>query len=105
MNRKVFHIGRFTEAGLLILSSLAESEKHGYALMENIRETEGVHLGPGTLYTALARLEKQGFVEATEMQGRRRPYRLTQAGRSFLVDQLLQLQRFAAAGLAQLNTT
>lgn len=96
------HIARFTEAGLLILSSLSTGEKHGYALMEDIGEAHGVRLGPGTLYTALARLEDRGLIEAMESGGRRRPYRLTEPGRSFLQEQLTHLHRFATSGLARL---
>ncbi len=60
----------------LILSSLAEGEKHGYALTKDIEAFAGVRLAPGTLYEALARLEGQGFIEALESHDRRL-YRLS----------------------------
>ena len=43
---------------LLVLASLADGEKHGYAMMEDIQSFAGVRLGPGTLYGAITRLEE-----------------------------------------------
>ena len=37
--------GRFSDPAVLILASLAGGEKHGYAMMEDIQATAGVHLG------------------------------------------------------------
>ena len=56
--------GRFSDPALLILASLAGGEKHGYAMMEDIEAMTGVHLGPGTLYGALSRLEQSGLILA-----------------------------------------
>ena len=42
---------------LLVLASLADGDKHGYAMMVDIRGFAGVDLGPGTLYGAITRLE------------------------------------------------
>ena len=47
---------------LLILASLANGDKHGYAMIVDIRTFAGVDLGPGTLYGAVTRLERQGFI-------------------------------------------
>ena len=55
-------LGRFTEPALLILVSLAGGDKHGYAMIEDIEQLSGMRLGPGTLYGALARLERRGAV-------------------------------------------
>lgn len=52
--------GRFSEPALLILVSLAEQPRHGYSMTEDIEAVAGVRLGPGTLYGALARLERAG---------------------------------------------
>src|ERR1700734_819131 len=76
--------GRYAGPATLILSSLAQGPKHGYALTKDIEEFAGVRLAPGTLYEALARLEGQGLIEALEAQDRRRPYRLTAAGAAAL---------------------
>ena len=72
--------GRFSEPALLILISLAEGEKHGYSMTEDIAAIAGVKLGPGTLYGALARMEARGLIEPLASQDRRNPYRLTGVG-------------------------
>lgn len=79
-----------TPATFHILLALSDGERHGYAIMAEVRErTRGtVKLGPGTLYTALKRLVDSGVVlEAGERSGRddderRRYYRLTPLGRA-----------------------
>lgn len=95
-------MGRFSEPALLLLISLAEGEKHGYAMMEDIRDTYGTELGPGTLYGALARLEERGLIEPIPSADRRRPYRLTVEGAAALREHLLALQHVAATGLQRL---
>lgn len=97
-------LGRFTEPALLILVSLAGGDKHGYAMIEDIERLSGMRLGPGTLYGALARLEKRGWIEALTSEDRRRPYRLTGAGASAMKEQLSSMRDFALAGLERLAT-
>jgi len=87
----------------LVLSSLAEGPKHGYALIKDVEEFAGVTLGPGTLYGALGRLENQGLIEAVGAQGRRRPYRLTASGTAALHAQLDSQRRVAEIGLRRLS--
>ena len=65
---------------ILILASLAEGDKHGYAIMEDIQTFAGIRLGPGTLYGAITRLEKCGWIRAVKPQSRRQPYRITAEG-------------------------
>jgi DNA-binding PadR family transcriptional regulator len=86
----------------LILSSLAEGEKHGYALTKDIEAFAGVRLAPGTLYEALARLEGQGFIEAVESHDRRRPYRLSATGAAALRMHLAAQRRVVDVGLRRL---
>ena len=97
-------LGRFTDPSLLILSSLASGPKHGYAMIQDIAQFCGTHLEVGTLYGALARLEKQGWVEALELVERRRPYRLTGAGRAVLQKQLETMGKVVAVGSQRLAT-
>ena len=73
-------LGRFAEPALLILVSLSDGPKHGYAIMADVEQGTGRPMGPGTLYAALARLEERGFIEALAPVDRRRPYRLTALG-------------------------
>ena len=105
MNQGFSDLGRFAEPGLLILISLADGEKHGYAMMADIERICGVRVGPGTLYGALARLETRGWIESLPAEERRRPYRLTASGSAVLREQLAGMERLAAAGLERLATS
>jgi DNA-binding PadR family transcriptional regulator len=105
MRGELTDLGRFSDPSLLILSSLASGAKHGYAMMEDIRNFSGTHLEPGTLYGALARLERRGWVEPLPEQERRRPYRLTAMGAAVLREQLASMQRVVATGLGRLATS
>ena len=81
------------DARLLVLVSLSDGPKHGYAIQADVNGYAAVHLGPGTLYGALNSLERDGLVEALPSDQRRRPYRLTQVGRQQLRDQLEEFDR------------
>jgi len=94
--------GRYAGPATLILSSLAEGTKHGYALTKDIEDFAGVRLAPGTLYEALSRLERQGLIEPVESHDRRRPYRLTAPGASALRVHLDAQRRIADVGLRRL---
>ena len=96
-------LGRFAEPALLILVSLSDGPKHGYAIMTDVEAGTGRPLGPGTLYAALARLEERGLIEALAPVDRRRPYRLTAIGQTVLSEQLQQLSDFASLGLQRLG--
>jgi DNA-binding PadR family transcriptional regulator len=73
-----------TEKDLLVLLSLATGPKHGYAVMQDVRELSGRAMGPGTLYSVIPKLEQMGFIEALPTKDRRTPYRLTGKGRGAL---------------------
>jgi DNA-binding PadR family transcriptional regulator len=94
--------GRYAGPATLILSSLAEGEKHGYALTKDIEAFAGVRLAPGTLYEALSRLEGQGLIEAVASDDRRRPYRLTTLGAAALARHLAVQRRVVDIGLRRL---
>jgi DNA-binding PadR family transcriptional regulator len=94
--------GRYAGPATLLLSSLADGPKHGYALTKDIEAFAGLRLAPGTLYEALSRLEGQGLIEALESADRRRPYRLTAAGASALHAHLEDQRRVAEVGLRRL---
>jgi DNA-binding PadR family transcriptional regulator len=96
-------LGRFAEPALYILVSLSDGPKHGYAIMTDVEATTGSPMRPGTLYGALARLERRGLIEALEPEDRRRPYRLTGLGASTLRIQLGQLEGFLRTGLERLG--
>ena len=97
-------LGRFAGPGTLILSSLAQEPKHGYAITQDVEAFAGVKLQPGTLYGSLTRLERDGLIEALPGEGRRRPYGITPRGAWALAAQLTAQQRVAAVGLGRLST-
>src|SRR5258707_12755805 len=68
---------RAGEASALILISLADGPKHGYALIQDIKELAGVELGPGTLYGALDRLQRLGLIESLPADDRRHSFPIT----------------------------
>jgi DNA-binding PadR family transcriptional regulator len=88
---------------LLVLASLADGDKHGYAMMEDIERFAGVRLGPGTLYGAITRLERQGWIKPVRSDDRRQPYRITPEGRAHLTDLLEQLNAVVKTGLRRLK--
>lgn len=88
---------------ILVLASLAEGDKHGYAMMEDIAAFAGARLGPGTLYGAITRLEERGWIRALPGDDRRRPYRLTPQGRAHLQEQLTGLGQVVKTGLGRLK--
>ena len=96
-------LDRFAEPSLLIMASLAEGPKHGYAIAKDVEVLGGVVLGPGTLYGALARLETRGLIEALPVEERRHPYRLTSPGARALAEHLDRLRSFANTGLVRLG--
>ena len=69
-------LGRFAEPWLLVLTSLSDGPKHGYAIMTDVAAFSGVRMEPGTLYGALSRLERRGWVRPLAAAGRRR-YEIT----------------------------
>jgi len=93
---------RANDPTVLILTSLASGEKHGYALLLDIEGFAGTRLGPGTLYGAIGRLESRGLIEAVGEAGRRRPYRLTAAGAETLRVTLDEMRAIVDEGAARL---
>lgn len=92
----------------IILVSLAGGPKHGYAIMEDAHALSGVDLSSGTLYAALARLERLQLIEALPAEGERRkrhPYRLTRMGRIALRWHLAGVGRVVAEGQRRLAQT
>jgi DNA-binding PadR family transcriptional regulator len=94
---------RAGDASVLILTSLADGGKHGYALIQDIKGFAGVQLGPGTLYGALDRLERMGLIEALPAEDRRQPYRITAAGVAALRAHLDSIERVSSVGRLRLG--
>ena len=94
---------KFSEPALFILISLAEQNRHGYAIMEDIEKSYDIKLGPGTLYGAISRLEKAGYISAVESQDRKKPYKLTEEGQIYLAEQIKEIQKVTNMGMKRLG--
>ena len=106
------NIASISEPVLLILLSLAERPRHGYAILQDTLEmSDGrVRLSTGTLYGALSRLLEDGWIEryhADDQSRGKQAYRLTALGRRNLqveVGRLKQLARIAGLRVARKET-
>jgi DNA-binding PadR family transcriptional regulator len=87
----------------LILSSLSDGDKHGYALTKDIETFAGVRIAPGSLYEALARLETQGLIEPVASTDRKRPYRITAIGAKTLSEYVTAQERFVVEARRRLQ--
>jgi DNA-binding PadR family transcriptional regulator len=92
-----------TDPALLILASLAGGDKHGYAMMEDIRDFAEISLGPGTLYGAITRLEERGWIRPVVSGDRRKPYAITAPGRRYLEERMTSLDRVVRTALRRLK--
>ena len=92
-------------AAFHILVALAETDRHGYAIMQEVSERTGgaIRINPGTLYTTIRRLLDQGLLlelddrpDPSEDDERRRYYRLTPFGRAVARAEVARLERMTA---------
>jgi DNA-binding PadR family transcriptional regulator len=88
-----------------ILLALADGERHGYAIMQDVAErTDGeIQLGPGTLYGAIKRMVANGLISENEPRAdtdrvdeRRRYYAITALGREVCIAEARRLERLLA---------
>jgi DNA-binding PadR family transcriptional regulator len=95
LSRDTFHI----------LVALADCDRHGYSIMQEVGERTGgeVRLSTSTLYSAIKRLLDEGYIEELEERPdpahddeRRRYYRLTKAGRRAAMEEARQLEKLLA---------
>jgi DNA-binding PadR family transcriptional regulator len=101
-----------SSSAMLILASLADAPRHGYAIKKDVQaRTDGsVRLGSTTLYRVLGRLLDDGLIEEAASRPashlddeRRRYYRITPAGRRALAAELRRLERMLAAARPALS--
>ncbi len=94
-----------------ILLALADEERHGYGIMQDVaRQTGGaLQLGPGTLYGCLKRMVAAGLVEESEERPdpslddeRRRYYRMTALGRRMARSEAQRLAGAVTVAMARL---
>ncbi len=99
-----------TEPVLLILTSLADQPRHGYALLKDIESLSGgrVQMSTGTLFGALRRLLEDGWIERFELEDtsrQKQAYRLTPSGRRQLQQELDRMKQLTRAGFARLRAS
>lgn len=99
-----------TPAVLHILLALADGEKHGYAIMQDVaRLSDGaIKMGPGTLYGSIKRMLDAGLIQATDERPdpalddeRRRYYKLTAFGGRVLSAELARMEALLRAARAK----
>lgn len=88
---------------MLVLKSLQLGPMHGWGITERLEQGSRsiLRVGQGSLYPALYRLERQGYIasswDTTENNRRARYYTLTQAGRARLAEERQAWRRMARA--------
>ena len=89
-----------TEPMFYVLLALLRQERCGTEIMQYADDTTAgrVVLGPGTLYTILAKFEEERLIEETAVEGRRRTYRITERGRALYRTELGRLRLCVADG-------
>ena len=90
--------GPLTEPMFYVLMSFLRRDMCGTEITEFVEQkTRGrVRLGPGTLYTLLAKFQDEGLIEETMVNGRKRTYRLTGKGRAAYREELDRLRACVA---------
>lgn len=86
--------GPLTEPMYYVLMSFLKQDMCGTDITQFVEHrTHGrVRLGPGTLYTLLAKFQEEGYLEETLVEGRKRTYRLTAKGRTAYEEELARLR-------------
>lgn len=88
-----------SESYFYILLCLARGDNHGYGIMQMTEKLSGgeVKIGSGTMYGATGNMMKKGWIEEIMSNEpgveRRRLYRITDAGRSALREEITRLKR------------
>ena len=87
-----------TESMFYVLMAFCQGEMCGIDVVRFVEErTKGrVLLGPATLYTILAKFEKEHYIRETEVDGRKRTYRITDKGRAAYAQELSRLRQCVA---------
>ena len=87
-------LGQLTESMFYVLMAFSHCARCGAEVSAYVEQrTDGrVRLGPGTLYTILAKFEEVGYLRETEVSGRRRTYEITQAGWEAYQNELTRLR-------------
>ena len=89
-----------TESMFYVLLSLLRQERCGTEIVRFVDDTTAgrVPLGPGTLYTILAKFQEEGLIRETAVEGRKRTYAITDRGRALFRQELSRLRLCVADG-------
>ena len=89
-----------TESMFYVLLSLLRQDRCGTEIVQYVDDTTAgrVSLGPGTLYTILAKFEEEGLIRETAVEGRKRTYAITDRGRALYRPELSRLRLCVADG-------
>lgn len=84
-----------TESMFYVLMALRPGPRCGIDVAAAVeRQTRGrLRIGPATLYTILAKFEKEAYIREVEVEGRRRTYRITEKGERAYAAELERLRR------------
>ena len=83
-----------TETMFYVLMAFQRQEMCGADIVQFIgeRTKNRVSIGPGTLYTILAKFEEEKLIEETAVEGRKRTYRITEKGHDFYAEEVARLR-------------
>ena len=97
--------GPLTEPMYYVLMSFLDREMCGTQITEFVeKKTAGrVKLGPGTLYTLLAKFQDEGLIAEISVEGRKRTYQITDKGRESFREELERLRACVNDGLEALS--
>ena len=96
-------VGKYRDPSMLILLSLSEHDKHGYMIMEDMRNNFHIDFSPGTLYGAITRFEKEGLIEPVAIKCRGVSYQITPSGLELLSGHIESLRKFVTIGSERLD--
>lgn len=96
--------GPLTEPMFYVLMAFLKQDMCGIHITEYVSQrTSGrVRLGPGTLYTILAKFQEYGLIEEVAAEGRKRTYHLTNKGKEIYMVEMERLQKCLRDGQAAL---
>ncbi|MFD1901624.1 PadR family transcriptional regulator [Enterococcus termitis] len=83
-----------TETGFYILFALRE-ERHGYNIIQYVKEltNQEIIISAGTMYGSLSKMEKDGLIQVTKEENRRKSYQLTELGEEILILEINRINR------------
>ncbi len=104
MGSPLEQLGRFSPPAQQILNVLTNGPRAPQALQREIDARCGITVGPGTLFGAIARLERHAHIEAVSGTQVPRTYRLTALGAETLAAQLDAVRRASSAPATAMTT-